>query len=230
MQALFSKTRDFNDDVFRNITSLRESIDLFKDLSDGDESASRMAAEAEMRVKSGISYGIINRGFHYTTSIAYPFESEPYLITRYSNGSFGSWYGSLDMRTTIYETAYHMVTEELRREGDRKIIVRERAVYLINCKAVLIDLTGKEKDYKDLISDDYNLTHQIGERLHNEGHPGLLAPSARCEGVNIVAFNPRILNNPRASCYLIYTCDPERRSVEVERQPGGIIDTITFKI
>ena len=32
MPGLFDKTCDFNDDLFRNIVSLRESVDLFADL------------------------------------------------------------------------------------------------------------------------------------------------------------------------------------------------------
>jgi hypothetical protein len=73
VQSLFDKTVDFNDDVFRNITSLRESEDLFDDLSDGHEFLSNVARTVEMKVKSTIPPGIISRGFHYTTAIDYPF-------------------------------------------------------------------------------------------------------------------------------------------------------------
>jgi len=223
MPSLFDKTSDFNDDLLRNIVSLRESIDLFSDLTDGDEFQGEVAIHAEMRIKSEIPTGLIQRGFYYTTAIGYPFETEPYLCSRYGNGMFGVWYGSLELDTTIHETAYHMIQEESRVEGARGPITRERAVYQVHCRAVLIDLRGKEREFSSLISNDYSLTHQIGERLHNEGHPGLLAPSARCDGTNLVSFSPSILSNPRNHCYLTYRCYPERQTVSVEREQGKIL-------
>ena len=226
---LFDKMRDFDDDVFRNIVSLRESQDLFDDLTDGDPAMSAVAVEAESRVKSHIPFGLLERGFHYTTSIAYPFENEPYLKTRYGNGSYGVWYGSLAIETTIRETAYHMVKEESGVEGDQRPIYRERAVYLVRCKALLIDLSGKEEKYPALLGPDYGFTQQIGERMHRESHPGLLAPSARCRGgVNLVAFSPKILSDPRLNCFLAYTFDPARKTVTVERAEGEVIAALEF--
>jgi len=227
--SLFDKTRDFDGDAYRNIVSLRESEDLFSDLSGGDEQLSAIAAAAEMRVKSGIPTGLVQRGFHYTTSITYPFEHEPYLRTRYGNGSFGVWCGALAVDTTIRETAFHMVKEEAGIEGNHGPIIRERAVYLVCCRALLIDLSGKGKTFPDLVAEDYGLTQQIGERLHQEGHPGLLAPSARHEGgTNLVALTPTVLSNPRSFCYLTYSCDPVQRTVSVERLPGEILTTLKF--
>lgn len=227
--ALFDKTRDFDGDAYRNIVSLRESEDLFSDLSEGDEQLSAVAIVAEMKVKSGIPSGFIQRGFHYTTSITYPFENEPYLRTRYGNGSFGVWYGALSLDTTIHETAFHMVKEESGIEGNHGPIIRERAVYLVHCRALLIDLTGKAKAFPALVADDYGLTRHIGERLHTEGHPGLLAPSARqATGTNLIALTPAVLSNPRSFCFLTYACDPVRRTVAVERQPGEILTTLNF--
>jgi hypothetical protein len=226
--VLFEKTCDFDDDAFRNIVSLRESEDLFSDLTDGDPELSAAAQAAEARVKSAIPLGSIQRGFHYTTSITYPFEHEPYLKTRYGDGSFGVWYSSLSLMTSIQETTYHMIKEESGIEGNTGPVYRERAVYLVHCRALLLDLAGKKTDFPDLVGADYGFTHQIGQRLHAEGHPGLLAPSARhTRGVNLVAFVPGILSNPRPYCYLTYKCFPMRRTVIVERQPGDIIARVT---
>jgi hypothetical protein len=226
---LFDKTRDFDDDAYRNIVSLRESEDLFDDLTDGDSLMSAIAIEAESRVKSSVSPDLLDRGFHYTTSIAYPFENEPYLKTRYGNGSYGVWYGSLALETTIHETAYHMVREESGVEGNRGPVYRERAVYLVRCKALLIDLSGNEAECPDLVGPDYGFTQQIGERLHRERHPGLLAPSARCRGgINLVALSRKILSDPRLNCYLAYTCDPVRRTVAIERAAGEVMAVLAF--
>jgi hypothetical protein len=231
-ENLFDKTADLNRDICRNIVSLRKSIDLFDDLTDGDEELSAVAIEAEMRVKKSLEYtppGTIYRGFHYSTAIVYPFEREPFMATRYGDGTYGVWYGSLEFETTLYETAYHMFRTELAVEGIQEIIIRERAVYDVNCFAILIDLRGKKKRFSQLVSDDYEFTHQIGRRLHREGHPGVLVPSARCRGVNAAIFNPSVLNNPRVRCYLTYYFDPLKLTIEVERQPSEIIMSIDGK-
>lgn len=221
MIKLFDKSNAFDEDVFRNIVSLRESRDLFADLSEGDQSASMIAAAAEMRAKERIPQGLIPRGFHYTTAIDYPFATEPFLSTRFGDGSFGVWYGSLALETSIRETAFHMYRAESAVDGLQEIVIRERAVYKVLCQAVLIDLTGKEVDFPDLLSDDYLFTQGVAKRLNREGHPGLLAPSARHRGGrNLAVFNPEILSNPRNHCYLTYYFDPATRSLNVERQRG----------
>ena len=225
---LLDTTRDFSGDVFRNIVSLRESVDFFDDLSGGTARSSAYAVNAEARVKSDASPDFIRRGFHYTTAIAYPFETEPYLSTRFGDGSFGVWYGSLKMETTIRETAFHMVREELRNETPRAVY-RERAVYRTGCLALLIDLTGKVEEFPGLVAEDHDFTQSVARRLQREGHPGLLAPSARHRGgINLAAFSPGILSNPRLSCYLGYRFDPASRSVEVERTPGKLYLRVRF--
>lgn len=229
MRTIFGKSTDFNQDVYRNIVSLRESQDLFEDLTGGDPDLSNLAMEAEARVKENIPKGLIERGFHYSQAIGFPFETQPFMASRYSDGTFGVWYGSVDkMETTIFESAYHMTQDESNIDGLNEIVVRERAVYLIHCEAILIDVVGKEKAFPQLVANDYSFTQAIGKRLSQEGHPGLLAPSARCKGINIVIFNPEVLNKPRQHCYLTYHLDPATRTVKVERQPGEILMIVEF--
>jgi hypothetical protein len=92
----------------------------------------------------------------------------------------------------------------------------------------LFDIVGKEKAFPQLVANDYSFTQAIGRRLSQEGHPGLLAPSARCKGINSVIFNPEVLDSPRHHCYLTYRLDPATRTVEVERQPGEILMVVDF--
>ena len=223
-KALFDKTTDFDRKPYRNITSLRESEDLFDDLTDGDEEASAIGAEAEMRVKEKLvprSPAIIHRSFQYSKSIIeYPFEKEPYLSTRFGDGTYGVWYGSIELRTTVYETGYHMIKAELAVEGLDEVIIRERAVYRVRCRAILIDLREKEKSFPKLVANDYSFTQRIGRRINKEGHPGLLAPSARCNGINVAIFNPGVLSDPQLHCYLTYSFDPALLNVKVERTVG----------
>jgi hypothetical protein len=223
-KTLFDNTADFDGQPYRNITSLRDSEDLFDDLTDGDEDASAIAAEAEMRVKDHLSLRapeIVYRGFHYTRSIIdYPFKNEPYLFTRFGDGTFGVWCGSLEMKTTVFETAFHMIKAERAVEGLDEEVVRERAVYRVQCSAILIDLRGKQKFFPKLLADDYGFTQQIGQRMNREGHPGLLVPASRFKGTNMVIFNPSVLSNPRLHCYLTYFFDPLTLNIRVERTVG----------
>lgn len=223
-KTLFDKTADFGGQPYRNVTSLRESEDLFDDLNDGDEGASAIAAEAEMRVKDHLIDRFpenFYRSFHYTRSIIdYPFKSEPYLFTRFGDGTYGLWYGSLEMKTTVFETGFHMIKAELAVEGLDEVVVRERAVYRVRCRAILIDLRGKQKSFAKLLADDYGFTQQIGRRMNREGHPGILVPSARIKGTNLVIFNPDVLSDPRLHCYLTYFFDPLTLNIRVERSVG----------
>lgn len=223
-KTLFDKTADFDGQPYRNVTSLRESEDLFDDLNDGDEGASAIAAEAEMRVKDHLIDRFpenFYRSFHYTRSIIdYPFKSEPYLFTRFGDGTYGVWYGSLEMKTTVFETGFHMIKAELAVEGLDEVVVRERAVYRVRCRAILIDLRGKQKSFAKLLADDYGFTQQIGRRMNREGHPGILVPSARIKGTNLVIFNPDVLSDPRLHCYLTYFFDPLTLNMRIERSVG----------
>ncbi len=226
MDDLFNASRDVSEDVFRNIVSLRPSIDFYDELTAGDPELATAAAAAESRVKEEMPPGLIERGFHYTTAITYPFESEPYLMSRYGDGTYGVWYGSLDTDTTVAETAHHMIQDEGNIEGLDEVVIRERAVYAVFCRAVLLDISAKGKSHPGLIAEDYGLTHQIGYRLHREGQPGLLAPSARRRtGINTVIFNRQVLNDPRRLFYLTYRFDPRSRTVEVEREAGEVYVT-----
>ena len=222
MEALFEKNVSFDDDVKRNIVSLKVSEDLFDDLYNGEPNCKAIAMAVEARVKQDAPNGVISRGFHYTTGIMYPFESENYQRTRFSDGSFGCWYGSLDLETTIYETAFHNMKDILGTAGISEIIYREGAIYNIHCKGILLDFRGQETKCPQLVKEDYAFTQQIGRRLSNEGHPGLLTSSARKPGgVNIVAFSEKILSKARVSSYLSYYINPLTKTVKVEKEKGS---------
>ena len=226
MKGLFDSNIDFDRDLFRNIVSLRESECLFDDLTGDDADLHAVAVKAEMRVKRGVPRDIIPSGFHYSTAIECPFIAETYYASRYGDGTFPVLYGSVDLETTIHETCYHMVRFESRMEGIDEVIVRDRSVYLIHGQAVLIDLSGKGSEFPQLLSNEYSFTQQIGKRLSEEGHPGIMAPSARCDGINVVFFRIKVLSDPRIHCYLTYRLDPATWKITVERRSGEVIEVI----
>ena len=231
VKNLFGKNRELNEDVYRNIVSLKKSQDLFDDLYDGleDESELMQLAQAtESRIKSHIPSDMISRGFHYSTAIEYPFKPESYLSTRYSNGTFPCWYGGINDMTTIYETAYHSLIGEMAIEGVGYLeedIIRERVIYKVHCKSIMIDLVGKQIDNPYLISNSYVETQNIGNLISSEGHPGILYPSARRPGGEYIAvFNINLLSNPRISYYCKYIINPKNETVKVKRSNKIILE------
>ena len=160
---------------------------------------------------------MISKGFWYNKAIAYPFLTEPFLTTRFGTGAYGVWYGSLELKTTIYETCYHFLRSILSSENYPNIVKQERAVFAVYCDSLLIDLSGKANTFPDLISNDYSVCHFVGNSLQKDGHPGILYASARATGKNVAIFNPNVLSNPRNVCYLTYIFSASEKKIRVER-------------
>jgi hypothetical protein len=105
------------------------------------------------------------------------------------------------------------------------VIIRERAIYQVACNGLLIDLVGKESDYLFLLANDYTGTQSIGVRINSEGHPGILAPSARHrKGECLAVFNQKILDNPRLHYYCEYIIYPRQNKIQVKRNKKIILD------
>lgn len=220
---------DFHGDMHRNIVSIRESQDLYDDLSESPE-AWQAAMDLELTTKPHTyisNQPTIDRPFEeavFNEAINYPFEN--WSKTRYSDGSFGVWYGADTLETSIHETVYHWRTNLLEDAGWHTIegVVIERKVYLVRCNAGLLDFISKLEAFPSLIDPapgGYHLTHQVGGRIHHDGHPGLISSSARCEGDVYAIFNPQVLSNPRQVCYLTYRTEGD--SVSIGRQPGELL-------
>ncbi len=217
---------NFRDDIYRNIVSLRESQDLFDDLTDLEDG--RQAA-INLEVASGpfiysITQPIIERPFEeatYNEAVRFPFQN--WSKTRYSDGSFGVWYGAASLETSIYETVYHW-QQFLDDAGWASLdgVAIGRKVYCVICEAVLLDFRSKIDRFPGLVDkNSYHYTQQIGARIHHEGQPGVVTRSARCGGETFAIFNSRVLSAPRPSCFLTYR--QEERTVVVERQLGEVI-------
>lgn len=231
IDAVFSglAVADIHDDLFRNIVSLRASEDLFDDLSD-DPAARQAALNLELETKPPAFESptpIIHRPFEeaaWNDAIGYPFRH--WMRSRFSDGTFGVWYGASEIETTVYETVHHWrfgLLEDARFTMPGVQI--ERKVYRVRCDAALLDFRRAIGHHPALIHpSDYSFTHQLGARLHREGHPGLVARSARCGGDTQAVLNPAVLSNPRQVCFLTYTTTAD--GVAIERNPGTVWITI----
>jgi hypothetical protein len=223
MQAdLLTANTDFHDDLIRNIPGIRQSQNLFDDLSPNPADWNiAIAAEGAERIPTAAA--LISRPFDYGTVISYSFDSAHWQATRYSDGTtYGVWYGSLHVETTVYETAWHWYRFILDSyAGEDREIVTERRVFDVRCDALLIDLREKHAAYPDLVSrTSYAFTQQIGRYVHHQGLNGLLAPSARCNGVNGTIFKQERLSNVRDRAFLTYRLNAMRDALVVERTPG----------
>lgn len=236
MNSLFAQLplADVHQDVARNIVSLRKSQDLFDDLTD-DPAHWALAQKVEDEVKPPPYRShnpIIDRPFEdaqWFSAITWPFKH--WRSSRFSDGSYGVWYGSESVETTVYESAYHWYRGLLSDAGyEREAVVAERKVYWVACAAALLDFR-KAAGHADLLHpSDYTLTQSVGARIHREGHPGLLIESVRRPGgENLAIFNPGVLSNPRHTCQLTYRLEGNR--IAVEKAPGTTwiaLDVATF--
>ena len=220
--SLIRKIVDFHGDLVRNIKGVRQSQDLFDDLSpDPADHAVAVAAESATRIATAAA--MITRPFDYGTVITFPFLPQNWQATRFSDGlAFGVWYGSAGLETTVYETAYHwhrFVTDSFAEE-DREI-VGERRIVDVRCDAILMDLRGAEKKEPRLTDrHDYGYTQRLGRYLRGQSQNGLLTCSARHTGDNAAILRPAALSAVREKCFLTYRMNPLKDEIAVERVPG----------
>jgi hypothetical protein len=222
---LFDAACHYVGDAYRNIASLRKSRNLFARIGD-DEADAQAAITAELATRPHRDQPLLNQPFEpWYGVIGFPFVAHHWGQSRYSDGSFGIWYGSREIETTVHETVHHFRIELAGRGWDRheRPIVRERLIGRAHVDALAFDLCSKSKTYPALVDgDDYTFTQAIGRSIHAGRHPGLLAPSARrAGGVNVDIFDPVYLSNPRDVCYLTYRYTPDGR-ITVEREPSDI--------
>jgi len=220
IERLVREVADFDADLVRNIKGIRVSQSLFDDLSaDPADQAVAIAAEGIERIASEAP--LITRPFDYGSVITYPFVPHNWHATRWSDGlSYGVWYGSLELETTVYESVFHWHRFVMDAFSDiKKAVVGERRVLEVRCRALLIDLRGSA-DPRLVDRRDYSHTQRLGRYLHERSQNGLLARSARRQGVNAAVLDPRCLSDPRDSCFLTYRMAPAEDRVTVERTPG----------
>lgn len=210
-----------DEDILRNIASIRVSQDLLDDLSDDPRVRAFGQAAAEHAAEGDdLMSPVIRRPFEY--GVAIPGAAHR-PASRFSDGTrYGVWYGSRELVTTVHETVHHFRRRiEAMQIPPTTPVVVDRRVFRVRLEGLMVDLRGKERAFPGLIDpQSYAFTHPLGAFLHAQGQNGLLVRSARCPGVNVAAFTPRVLSSPRHQCYLTYRWQPGAARVRVERTPG----------
>lgn len=228
----YKVSEDSRGDWLRNIVSLRKTVDLFAELV-ADPADTHVLIEHELATKpTREAVPIINRPFEEAalydpiqSAIGWPFEHP--CRSRYSDGSFGVWYGARTLETSIRETVHHFRRDTLASEiAARSLtpIYQERRVHRVRCSAMLVDLRELCAGEPRLLDpQDYSYCQGLGAQLRQAALPGLQSLSARHPGGEIAGvFLREALGDPRDVCYLTYILQPGGERVDVERAPGTV--------
>ncbi len=199
----------FNQSTFRNVLQ-KKGVDAFYDLIDPqDADLSLNDATLAEKAINNVRPAITPQSAHYL-AIDSVFDRKRFYPTRYGDGTYPVWYGSLAKETSIHETAFHMAKNESGQPGVSEIIERPRLIFNVDCTGILINLVIQKPFFPQLTDlNNYDFTHRIGKQLQNYGYPGLISPSARHQGgTNLAIFSPKFLSNARLYEQIFYQFNP----------------------
>lgn len=122
------------------------------------------------------------------------------IASRFTDGSFGAYYGARELRTAIAETVYHRerflsATEE----PDTELTMRQ---YINSVALPMHDIRGNAALHDP---DDYRASQQEAERLRKLGSHGLMYHSVRDPGGEcIAALRPTAVTIPAQGGHFRY--------------------------
>ncbi len=155
--------------------------------------------------------------------IAYTFDAAHWQATRFSDGTrYGVWYGSLDVETTVYETAWHwyrFVRDSFAGEA-RAIVQRAARLRRALRRGAARPARPRGEPSGARQPHELRVHATLGRYVHEQGQNGLLVRSARCDGVNAAVFRAERLRNARDKLFLTYRYNPARDQLVVERAQG----------
>lgn len=133
--------------------------------------------------------------------------------TRFSDGSFPVFYGSLEAATAEAEVKHwfprHAGTPSKRRPAHYQWL---RCTF----RGTEKDLRSKVADWPDLLHpSDYEFCNKIGAEASDEELDALVVMSARCPGANLPVFRRPALSNPILGDTVIVTLDPDTGDVSL---------------
>lgn len=218
--VLLAEAVHFNEDVYRNVINLYRGPTVapqlhldFLDPTDEERQAGQALLDQSDPLASFREAGVI----------LYPFDrSVNHRGTRFSDGSFGMWYGARAVETTAREVGFHMKRDLANKPGfvaGTRQVVRERQVYRVHLDALLIDLRRQVPVHSSLVdpSTDYIRTQPLGAYCAAR-HPGLVTRSARhASGENVAVFRRESLGPPSLHEEQRFIYYPAKKRLEVFR-------------
>ena len=217
----------FDKEVFLNIYTIIDSQSLFDDLDLPDSDLPVLFAWDNESSQIDHKQPKKNRVFQYseiTTSMAV-FEGINWPKSRFTDGTFGVWYGALDRDTSIHETLYWCIwfaRDDLKKSAQP--IINERVLFAVNVKTDRsVNLCNQITEFPDLVSvTDYSLCQLIGSTCHKSGVEVVQSNSARFnEGVCVPVFSPNAIAYEKKISFLKY---------ELKKNGKAIVSTIDNQV
>ena len=137
--------------------------------------------------------------------VGYTFINAAFIHTRpggnrFSDEDRGAWYCGFTVQTSLAEVAFHL-TRELE-AIERFENVTDYAELRADFFGSFHDLRGVDPAHEPALSKDTRVAYPAGQALAKrlrveESANGVVYPSARCDGVCLVAFRPDMVQNLR---------------------------------
>jgi len=127
--------------------------------------------------------------------------------SRFSDGSYGIYYTTKELRTAVSETKYHR--EVFLRATKEKACRINMRVVVARLRGAFDDLRHPKGKGKEVANpNSYNESQNIGFSCRKRGSKGILYHSVREPNTQCVAvFNPKVLSLAREERQLIYEWD-----------------------
>jgi hypothetical protein len=136
---------------------------------------------------------------------------------RFTDGSYGVFYASLEIETAVAETRYHR--ERFLAETKEAAIDVDMRVYLVKLEGELHDLrTWPNEQIFD--RDEYSGSQKLARSLREQGSNGLIYHSVRHAGGTCTAvFRPRLLSGCKQERHLTYRWNGTSITEVYEKRP-----------
>jgi hypothetical protein len=198
--------------AYRNIYTIKTSQSLFDDLVDPEDfpvlqtwdNASSQIDHSAPALQRNFQYG------NYAGTL-FVFEQLNWRLGRFSDGSFGVWYGAKDEQTSIMEGLYwsYKINKEDIAQSKRPVII-DRKMFEADCdSARAVDLFKLPEISDQLTSEDYVFCQELGLHAVKEGIGMYLTPSARnSAGVCVPVFDSKVIRKDRMLYFCHFTFFP----------------------
>ena len=140
---------------------------------------------------------------------------------RFTDGSYGVFYASLNLETAVAETKHHRIcfleaTDEPAQELDMR-------VYAVDLVADLHDIRGTKASNPTWYHPTrYAMSQELAWELRESGSDGIVFDSVRHDGGECAAiFRPRLLSNCRQERHLCYVWDGQAIAMIYEKKNFG---------
>jgi hypothetical protein len=140
---------------------------------------------------------------------------------RFTDGTYGVFYASNDVKTAVEETKHHrarfmLATNEPAQELDMR-------VYAVDLQADLHDIRTMQASHPAWYHPtSYAMSQELARGLRENGSNGIAYASVRMVGGECVAvFRPRLLSNCRQERHLCYVWDGQSIAMIYEKKNFG---------